>query len=368
MRFIKGVVGAACRVVLSEGFSAKYAKVRQRRTFFDPAAYDTRRNKGLSFFMPAVQKRRFNKSFMMYVLLILGFVLLIKGADYFVDGASSVAKLLKIPSVIIGLTIAAIGTSAPEAAVSISAGLSGNSDIALSNVVGSNMFNLLVVLGVSAVICPMMSDQSILKRDIWWSLGATVAVFVMMLDMKISRVEGILLLCGLVTYLVILVRSALKNRTEGEEVKTMSPLKSVICIIGGLAAVAIGGDLVVDNAVLIAQTLGMSETFIGLTIIAMGTSLPELVTSIVAAKKGDSGLALGNVVGSNIFNFLFILGMASALTPINASSALLVDVAIIAASTLVVYIFGKTGNKTTRWEGAACLAIYAAYAAYITIR
>lgn len=305
---------------------------------------------------------------MMYVLLILGFVLLIKGADYFVDGASSVAKLLKIPSVIIGLTIAAIGTSAPEAAVSISAGLSGNSDIALSNVVGSNMFNLLVVLGVSAVICPMMSDQSILKRDIWWSLGATVAVFVMMLDMKISRVEGILLLCGLVTYLVILVRSALKNRTEGEEVKTMSPLKSVIYIIGGLAAVAIGGDLVVDNAVLIAQTLGMSETFIGLTIIAMGTSLPELVTSIVAAKKGDSGLALGNVVGSNIFNFLFILGMASALTPINASSALLVDVAIIAASTLVVYVFGKTGNKTTRWEGAACLAIYAAYAAYITIR
>ena len=248
--------------------------------------------------MPAVQKRRFNKSFMMYVLLILGFVLLIKGADYFVDGASSVAKLLKIPSVIIGLTIAAIGTSAPEAAVSISAGLSGNSDIALSNVVGSNMFNLLVVLGVSAVICPMMSDQSILKRDIWWSLGATAAVFVMMLDMKISRVEGILLLCGLVTYLVILVRSALKNRTEGEEVKTMSPLKSVICIIGGLAAVAIGGDLVVDNAVLIAQTLGMSETFIGLTIIAMGTSLPELVTSIVAAKKGDSGLALGNVVGA----------------------------------------------------------------------
>lgn len=322
----------------------------------------------MSFFMPAVQKRRFNKSFMMYVLLILGFVLLIKGADYFVDGASSVAKLLKIPSVIIGLTIAAIGTSAPEAAVSISAGLSGNSDIALSNVVGSNMFNLLVVLGVSAVICPMMSDQSILKRDIWWSLGATVAVFVMMLDMKISRVEGILLLCGLVTYLVILVRSALKNRTEGEEVKTMSPLKSVIYIIGGLAAVAIGGDLVVDNAVLIAQTLGMSETFIGLTIIAMGTSLPELVTSIVAAKKGDSGLALGNVVGSNIFNFLFILGMASALTPINASSALLVDVAIIAASTLVVYVFGKTGNKTTRWEGAACLAIYAAYAAYITIR
>ena len=305
---------------------------------------------------------------MMYVLLILGFVLLVKGADFFVDGASSVAKLLKIPSVIIGLTIAAIGTSAPEAAVSISAGLSGNSDIALSNVVGSNMFNLLVVIGVSAVICPIVTEKAILTRDIWWSLGAAVVLFVMMLDMEISRVEGILLLCGIITYIVILVRSALKNRTRGEDVKTMSPLKSVLCIVGGLAAVAIGGDLVVDNAVLIAKAIGMSETFIGLTIIAMGTSLPELVTSIVAAKKGDSGLALGNVIGSNIFNILFILGMASALTPINASPTLLVDVGIIAASTLVVYVFGKTGNKTTRWEGAACLAMYAAYAAYITIR
>lgn len=305
---------------------------------------------------------------MMYVLLILGFVLLVKGADFFVDGASSVAKLLKIPSVIIGLTIAAIGTSAPEAAVSISAGLSGNSDIALSNVVGSNMFNLLVVIGVSAVICPIVTEKAILTRDIWWSLGAAVVLFVMMLDMEISRVEGILLLCGIITYIVILVRSALKNRTQGEDVKTMSPLKSVLCIVGGLAAVAIGGDLVVDNAVLIAKAIGMSETFIGLTIIAMGTSLPELVTSIVAAKKGDSGLALGNVIGSNIFNILFILGMASALTPINASPTLLVDVGIIAVSTLVVYVFGKTGNKTTRWEGAACLAMYAAYAAYITIR
>lgn len=305
---------------------------------------------------------------MMYVLLILGFVLLVKGADFFVDGASSVAKLLKIPSVIIGLTVAAMGTSAPEAAVSISAGLAGNSDIALSNVVGSNMFNLLVVVGVSAVICPMVTEDSILKRDIWWSLGATAALFVAMLDMKITRTEGILLLCGIITYIVILVRSALKNRTQGEEVKTMSPVKSVLCIVGGLAAVVIGGDLVVDNAVLIAKAIGMSETFIGLTIVAMGTSLPELVTSIVAAKKGDSGLALGNVVGSNIFNFMFIVGAASAITPINASGILLIDVAIIAASTMVVYVFCRTGKKTTRLEGLACLAIYAAYAVYITVR
>lgn len=305
---------------------------------------------------------------MMYILLIIGFVLLVKGADFFVDGASSVAKLLKIPSVIIGLTVAAMGTSAPEAAVSISAGFSGNSDIALSNVVGSNMFNILIVLGVSAVICPIVTEKVILTRDIWWCVGAEALLFVMMLDMKISRAEGILLLCGIITYIVVLVRSALKNRTEGEEVKAMSPLKSVLCIVGGLAAIIIGGDLVVDNAVLIAQAIGMSETFIGLTIVAMGTSLPELVTSVVAAKKGDSGLALGNVVGSNIFNVLFIIGAASALTTINASAELITDMALVIAATVIIYVFGKTKNKTSRLEGAACILIYAAYAAYITIR
>lgn len=305
---------------------------------------------------------------MMYVLLIVGFVLLIKGADFFVDGASSVAKLLKIPSVIIGLTVVAMGTSAPEAAVSISAGFSGNSDIALSNVVGSNIFNLLIVVGVSAIICPMMTEKVILTRDIWWSLGAAVVLLVMMLDMKISNIEGILLLCGMIAYITLLVLSAKKNRIEGDDIKAMSPIKSVICILGGLVAIVFGGDLVVDNAVLIAEAIGMSETFIGLTIVAAGTSLPELVTSIVAAKKGDSGLALGNVVGSNIFNILFILGSASALTTINASNLLIIDTVILIGVTLVIYAFGKTQNKTTRLEGALCIAIYAAYAAYITLR
>ena len=305
---------------------------------------------------------------MMYVLLIAGFVLLIKGADFFVDGASSVAKLLKIPSVIIGLTVAAMGTSAPEAAVSISAGFSGSSDIALSNVVGSNIFNLLIVVGVSAIICPVVSEKVILTRDIWWSLGASGVLLVMMLDMKISNIEGVLLLIGMVAYILLLIRSAKKNRIEGDDIKAMSPFKSVLCIAGGLVAIIFGGDLVVDNAVLIAEAIGMSETFIGLTIVAAGTSLPELVTSIVAAKKGDSGLALGNVVGSNIFNVLFILGSASALTVINASNLLIIDTVILMGITLVMYAFGKTGNKTTRFEGALCIAMYAAYAAYITLR
>lgn len=305
---------------------------------------------------------------MMYVLLIVGFILLIKGADFFVDGASSTAKLLKVPSVIIGLTIVAMGTSAPEAAVSISAGLSGSSDIALSNVIGSNIFNLLIVVGVSAIICPMKTEKVILRRDIWWSLGAAVATLIMMTDMKISGAEGILLLGGMAAYIAVLVFDARKKRDEGDEVKAMSPLKSIIYIVGGLAAIIIGGDLVVDSACDIAAAFGMSEALIGLTIVAAGTSLPELVTSIVAAKKGDSGLALGNVVGSNIFNILFILGSASALTTINVAPELFIDTAILIAVTLLMYFLCRTKEKTSRGEGALCVLVYAAYMAYIILR
>lgn len=305
---------------------------------------------------------------MMYILLVVGFVLLIKGADFFVDGASSVAKLLKVPSVIIGLTIVAMGTSAPEAAVSISAGLSGSSDIALSNVIGSNIFNLLIVVGVSAIICPMTTEKIIMKRDIWWSLGAAAAILIMMLDMKISRIEGVLLICGMVTYIAVLVVDALKKRDTGDEVKTMSPLKSVLCIVGGLAAIIVGGDLVVDSACDIAAAFGMSEALIGLTIVAVGTSLPELVTSIVAARKGDSGLALGNVVGSNIFNILFILGSASALSTINVAPELFIDTAILIGVTLMMYFLCRSKDKTSRGEGALCVLVYAAYMAYIILR
>lgn len=305
---------------------------------------------------------------MMYVLLIVGFILLIKGADFFVDGASSTAKLLKVPSVIIGLTIVAMGTSAPEAAVSISAGLSGSSNIALSNVIGSNIFNLLIVVGVSAIICPMKTEKVILRRDIWWSLGAAAATLIMMTDMKISGAEGILLLGGMAAYIAVLVFDARKKRDEGDEVKAMSPLKSIIYIVGGLAAIIIGGDLVVDSACDIAAAFGMSEALIGLTIVAAGTSLPELVTSIVAAKKGDSGLALGNVVGSNIFNILFILGSASALTTINVAPELFIDTAILIAVTLLMYFLCRTKEKTSRGEGTLCVLVYAAYMAYIILR
>lgn len=305
---------------------------------------------------------------MMYLLLLIGFVLLIKGADLFVDGSSSIAGILKVPSVIIGLTIVAMGTSAPEAAVSINAGLAGNSDISLGNIVGSNIFNLLVVIGACAVIFPAKSNEDILKRDLWWNIGVSVLLFILILDGSISRMEGIILLAVFIFYLGLMVRSAMKNRMEETPMDVMPLWKSLLFVAGGLAAVVFGGDMVVDNASLIAKAWGMSDTLVGLTIVAIGTSLPELVTSITASKKGDSGIALGNAVGSCLFNILFILGMASSITPINAVPELIIDTAILIVVTILILIVAKTDKKTNRAEGIICVAAYIIYTAYIIMR
>ena len=305
---------------------------------------------------------------MMYLLLLIGFVLLIKGADLFVDGSSSIAGILKVPSVIIGLTIVAMGTSAPEAAVSINAGLAGNSDISLGNIVGSNIFNLLVVIGACAVIFPAKSHEDILKRDLWWNIGVSVLLFALILNGNISRVEGILLLAVFIFYLGLMVRSAMKNRIEETPMDVLPLWKSLLFVFAGLAAVVFGGDMVVDNASLIAKTWGMSDTLVGLTIVAIGTSLPELVTSITASKKGDSGIALGNAVGSCLFNILFILGIASTLTPINAVPELIIDTAILIFVTIMILIVAKTGKKTNRAEGIVCVALYIIYTIYIIMR
>ena len=305
---------------------------------------------------------------MMYLLLLIGFVLLIKGADFFVDGSSSIAGILKVPSVIIGLTIVAMGTSAPEAAVSINAGLAGNSDISLGNIIGSNIFNLLVVIGACAVIFPAKSNEDILKRDLWWNIGVSVLLFVLILDGSISRMEGIILLAVFIFYLGLMVRSAMKNRMDETPMDVMPLWKSLLFVAGGLAAVVFGGDMVVDNASLIAKAWGMSDTLVGLTIVAIGTSLPELVTSITASKKGDSGIALGNAVGSCLFNILFILGMASTLTPINAVPELIIDTAILIVVTILILIVAKTGKRTNRVEGIICVTAYIIYTAYIIMR
>lgn len=308
---------------------------------------------------------------MMYLLLIVGFILLVKGADFFVEGSSSVAKMFKIPSVVIGLTIVAMGTSAPEAAVSITAGLAGNNDIALSNIIGSNIFNLLMVIGACAIMRKVDTDMDILKRDLPVNIGITILLIIMAFNLKISRLEGVVLLLGIVTYLVIVVKQALKDRKaveQEDEIEVKSPLVSALYIIGGLCAIVFGGDLVVDNASKIAATFGLSQTLIGLTIVAVGTSLPELVTSIVATKKGETGLALGNAVGSCIFNILFILGISSTLSPIHASSEGLADMIILLGVTVITYIFAKTDRKTVRAEGIVCVLAYMVYMGYAIVR
>ncbi len=305
---------------------------------------------------------------MMYLLLLVGFVLLIKGADFFVDGSSSVARLLGVPSVIIGLTIVAMGTSAPEAAVSITAGLAGSNEIAVSNVIGSNIFNLLVVAGSCAAIKAFSVDKELLERDFPVNLAANLLLMVFLINNTVSRMEGLILLALFAAYLAYLVVGALKNRqTTDEEVKTLSPLLSVVYIIGGLAAIIYGGDLVVDNAVLIAEHWGLSQTFIGLTIIAMGTSLPELVTSIVAAGKGESGLAIGNVVGSNIFNLMLILGLSSSLSPITVERSALINASLLFAVTLIVFLIGRAKKGISRPVGFGCLAAYLAYTVYLIL-
>ena len=306
---------------------------------------------------------------MMYLLLIVGFILLIKGADMFVDGSSSIASLLKVPGVVIGLTIVALGTSAPEAAVSITAGFAGSNEIAISNIIGSNLFNFLSVVGVCAAIKAFDSDHDILKRDFPVSIALSILLFVLMLDGTISRIDGVLLVSILIIYIFCMVRSALKNRVEAdEEIKVMSPLKSIIFCLIGVAAIIGGGQLVVDSATKIALAFGMSQTLVGLTIIAIGTSLPELVTSIVAAGKGQSGMALGNVVGSSIFNIVFILGCSSTLNAIAVVPEVLIDATLLIGVNLIVFFFCKTKQKVERWEGIVCVLLYCVYTGYIIMR
>lgn len=305
---------------------------------------------------------------MEYLLLLIGFVLLIKGADFFVDGSSSLARIMKVPSVIIGLTIVAMGTSAPEASVSVNAALAGSNDIAISNVIGSNLFNGLVVVGVCAFMVGFKTNPEILKRDMPLNIIVTAILCIMLLDRHINHIEGIILLISMAVYIAVMVISALKNRETADECKILSLPKSLIFIIGGLIAVIFGGTLVVDNACLIAKDFGVSENFIGLTIIAIGTSLPELVTSITATRKGDSGLALGNAIGSNLFNILFILGMSATICPLNVLSESIIDCIILLVSAVILYVFARTKKTMNRWEGIVCVFLYVGYTAYLLIR
>ena len=319
------------------------------------------------------------------VFLVIGFTLLIKGADLFVEGSSSVAKRLHVPSIIIGLTIVAMGTSLPETAVSVSASLVGNNELAVSNVVGSNIFNLMVVIGVCAMLATVNVAKETITRDIPLSL---ICAGLLMLfgsvgigdksGMILGRFDGVILIAFFAGYLFYMVKIALKASREGknveieggsdEDIKLVSVPVSILFIVGGAIAIAFGGDVTVDAASRIASDLGMSQTLIGLTIVSIGTSLPELVTSIVAARKNEVDMALGNAIGSNIFNILMVLGVASAISPISIIKENIIDMCVLIVFTVCVWIFAGTKKKIGKMEGFCMVAFYLAYAAYIIIR
>ena len=319
------------------------------------------------------------------VFLVIGFVLLIKGADFFVEGSSSVAKRLHVPSIIIGLTIVAMGTSLPETAVSVSASLTGNNELAVSNVVGSNIFNLMVVIGVCAMIATVNVAKETIKRDIPFSLICAgvllllgIAGFGDKTGMTLGHLDGVIFLGAFAGYIFYMIKVALKASKEGrkveieggseEEIRLISVPLSILFVIGGAAAIAVGGDITVDAASRIASDLGMSQTLIGLTIVSIGTSLPELVTSIVAARKNEVDMALGNAIGSNVFNILMVLGIASAISPVSLITENIIDLCVLIVFTVCVWIFAGTKKKIGKIEGFVMVALYAIYAVYIIIR
>lgn len=308
------------------------------------------------------------------VWLLIGFVLLLKGADFFVDGSSAVAKKLKVPSLIIGLTIVAMGTSLPELAVSVTASIGGSNELAVSNVIGSNLFNLMVVLGASTIMNPIEVGKETIKKDYPFSVACAIGLMVLgMVGMELGRVDGIVLLAVFACFIIYQIQTALKARNEvsGEEEKEIKDVPlwlSFIYIVGGAAAIKFGGDFVVDSAVVIASALGLSQTLIGLTIVACGTSLPELATSVVAAKKGELDMAVGNVVGSNVFNILMILGVASAISPIAFVQENVIDIVVLLAFSVIAWFFCITKDKLEKKEGIVMLGLYGAYLVYICIR
>lgn len=310
-----------------------------------------------------------------FLLLIAGFVLLIKGADFFVEGSASIARKLRVPSLIVGMTIVAMGTSLPECSVSINASLTGENSLAISNVLGSNIFNLMVVCGVCALFAPLVVKAETRNRDITFSILCAVLLGILgFVGMELERMDGWIFLVIFVLFLFYMVMSALKARAagqevdEGEEYAVIPVWKSILFIVCGAAAIAFGGDFVVKSASKIATTFGMSQTLVGLTICAIGTSLPELVTSVVAARKKQVDMALGNVIGSNIFNILFVLGISSAISPIAVITENLVDVVLLILMSLIVWIFTWTKERVNRAEGAGMVLLYIGYWVYICVR
>ncbi|WP_026583243.1 calcium/sodium antiporter [Bacillus sp. J33] len=317
---------------------------------------------------------------MSYILLIIGFALLIAGANFFVEGASKIAGFLKISPLLIGLTIVAFGTSSPEATVSILAALNGNADVALGNVIGSNIFNITLVVGITAMISPLQVESETIRKEIPFTLLASTALMIFISDRVlesvsediVTRGDGMILLLIFAVFMYYLFEVARKSRsnTQSEDIKTSKAIwtKQILLTLAGLAAIIFGGDLVVRSSTEIAVSLGMSETLVGLTIVAVGTSLPELVTSITAAVKKQSEIALGNIVGSNIFNILFVLGASATITPLGVDPKIFVDITIMILLTVVLLAFSRTHYAVGKYEGSFLAAAYVIYLIYIIVR
>ncbi|MDD7219878.1 MAG: calcium/sodium antiporter [Clostridia bacterium] len=301
------------------------------------------------------------------LLLTLGFLMLVKGADWFVDGAAGIAEKFGIPQLVVGLTIVAMGTSAPEAAVSITSALKGNAGITVGNVVGSNILNTLIILGVTSVIVTISVAKSTVQIEMPYMIFITfLMLWLGYSGNQISFWEGIILWAAFIVYMIYLFWSAKKNKTEVEDENKLQPMwKLLLLTVIGVVLVVWGSDVTVDAATEIAKAAGLSERFIGLTIVALGTSLPELVTSVSAARKGKADIAIGNIVGSNIFNILFVVGTTALITPVNFEAAFVVDTIIAAASGILLWLCVFKDRKLGRKEGCIMLAAYAAYFIYL---
>ena len=309
------------------------------------------------------------------ILLIIGMVLMIKGADEFVEGASTLAKKMRIPALVIGLTLVSIGTSMPELSVSITASVNNANDMSFGNVIGSNIFNTFVVIGTAALFTPMLIDKNVKKFDlpILMLIYGILALFAFVVSPKIIETWEAIIIFSLTFiytgFLMFRSRKEIKEETvDLNELAGISTSNNLMLVLFGLAGVIGGGTLVVDNAKIIAIELGMSELFVGLTVVSIGTSLPELITSIVAARKGENDIAVGNAIGSSLFNVVLILGLASTIKPMNVDMKNIVDIAVMFASAVLIFIMAFTKKHVNRWKGILLLVIYVAYFTYIVLR
>lgn len=304
------------------------------------------------------------------LLIVLGIVLVIWGADRMTDGSVAIAQRLKIPQIVIGLTIVAMGTSMPELCISMVSALKGTPDLAVGNVVGSNIFNTMLIVGVAAMVAPMTILRSTVKKDIPWAVFGSVALMLMCLDNDISRIDAIILFAAFTLFMFLTLKSAKKKQSDPssnteEEVKSHSILQATTLVIVGLACLIFGSNIFVDAATKVAQSLGVSEAIIGLTIVAGGTSLPELATSVVAARKGQSAIAIGNVIGSNVMNILLIIGATGIICPMHISGITPIDLGTMTISIFLLWLFSFTRFKVERWEGAVLTILFGIYLSWL---